>query len=833
MAEAQTNKDRLKEITSSIETGIKELFESDKYRQYLTTMSRFHKYSVNNTMLIYMQKPDATVVAGFNKWKDQFGRNVMKGERGIKIIAPTPYKKMIEQDKLDPDTKLPMRDADGKIITEEKEIKIPMFKPVTVFDVSQTDGKPLPQLASDLQGNVQNYDVFMEALKRSSPVSVTVEPMAANMDGYYNTEHRDIHIREGMSEVQTVSATVHEIAHSKLHDYKKNELLDSKDDFQDIEILGHDAVFSNWRIDRSKLPEGLYCYDLRGSDDDPGQYKFLEDRVVVNHAGCVITAEPIEIPEDGRIDISDEMGFNGGVMALRKFYEDAYPDKAKKSRNTEEVEAESISFTVCAYYGIATGENSFGYIATWSKGKELSELRESLETINKTASSLITDIDRNYAEIMKERGLDKVTLEQTVPEVENSAVEPTEGLFLLDNKTYLHLQPTDGGYDYSLYEKESMKLLDGGIYEDNDLPERPARALTVARVEILALHGLAPEKVEKVSLDVLEQFQAANEVVAPEVERGVEEPPAVTAPDNGYLPDPAVSVESMNAYGYTDDDMLPLSRERALELFERDVPVYMLYTDNTEAMAFDTDEIIAFDGMLGVTAADWKLAPDDLKPKRQDVEQAFLNNPADAFAIYQLRNVDDTAELRFMGTDYLQSKGLEIERANYVPVYTGNLASNGDEQDKLNDIYTKFNIDRPQDFTGHSLSVSDIVALRQNGMVSCHYVDSWGFKEVPTFLPQQNYLKNAEMAMEDDYNQIDGIVNNGKRETTAELEEKVKAGQPISLLAYVEAARREAEPQETSKQPEKKSSVLAKLHTQSTENTMKSAPKKSAERELL
>ena len=401
----QTNKERLKEITDSIEKGIKELFDSDKYKQYLTTMSRFHRYSVNNQMLIYMQMPNATHVAGFNKWHDQFGRNVLKGQRGIKIIAPTPFKKKIEKEKLDPDTKLPVLDADGKPITEEKEISIPMFKPVTVFDVSQTEGKPLPQLASDLHGNVQNFDVFMEALKRSAPVPITIEPMAANMDGFYNTESKDIHIREGMSEVQTVSAAVHEIAHSKLHDYKKNELLESKDDYQEIEVCGVNGLFSNGRIDRSKLPEGLYCYDLRGTDNDPGELHYLEEQVVVNHAGSVITAEPIDLTEAGRLDVYDDMGFQGGSMTLRQFYENAYPEKAKKSRNTEEVEAESISFAVCAYYGIATGENSFGYIATWSKGKELKELRSSLETINKTSSELITDIDRNFAEIMKERGI--------------------------------------------------------------------------------------------------------------------------------------------------------------------------------------------------------------------------------------------------------------------------------------------------------------------------------------------------------------------------------------------------------------------------------------------
>ena len=767
MAETQTNKDRLKEITASIETGIKELFESDKYRQYLTTMSRFHKYSVNNTMLIYLQKPDATVVAGFNKWKDQFSRNVKKGERGIKIIAPTPYKKMIEQDKLDPDTRLPMRDTDGKIITEEKEIKIPMYKPVTVFDLSQTEGKPLPQLASDLQGNVQNYDVFMEALKRSAPVPIEIIPLVDNLDGYFDSGHQRIAIREGMSEVQTVSATIHEIAHSKLHNKELPE------------------VVEQWKL--VMVSDGGTRRDFTGGYDTQAEAEAVADAIDWK----VVDENEFE----WRLEVDEDTSI---------------AEYVRKSRNFEEVQAESVSFAVSAYYSIATGENSFGYIASWSKGKELSELRESLETINKTASTLITDIDCNYAEIMKERGLDKVEPEQTAAPFYEYKLHANPRASGKKDAAFIQAYEHKGGELYA------SDIIGFGAYSDF----------------IPLVNRLNDDKVTPaVAMQITDEY--AYTPPSPEVERGVEETPTVTAPDNGYLPDLSMSIEAMNAYGYTDADMLPLSRERAIELFERDLPVYMLYTDNTEAMAFDTDEIITFDGMLGVTAADWALVPDDLKPKQQDIEQAFISNPADAFVIYQLRNADDTAELRFMNTDYLQSKGLEIDRANYIPVYTGVLDNNGDEQDKLNSIYAKFNIDRPQDFTGHSLSVSDIVVLRQNGVVSCHYVDSWGFKEMPTFLPQQNYLKNAEMAMEDDYNQIDGIINNGKRETTAELEEKVKAGQPISLLSYVEAARRESEPQEAPKQPEKKPSVLAKLHIPSTENTMKSAPKKSAERELL
>ena len=697
MAEKQSNKDRLKEITDSIENGIKELFESEKYKNYLRTMSRFHKYSVNNTMLIYMQKPDATVVAGFNKWRDQFGRNVLKGEKGIKIIAPTPYKKKIEEAKLDPDTKLPMLDANGKAIMEEKEIKIPMYKPVTVFDVSQTEGKPLPQLAADLTGNVQNYEVFMEAVKRSAPVPVFMEDLTG-MDGYYNDENRRIAVRTGMSEVQTVCAAIHEIAHSLLHSHSKET----------------NEVTPSWKV--VMVSEGGTKHDFS--------------------SGFKTEAEANHFAEAENWRYLDENRFEWRL----EVEEDLSAVKAAAlSRNTEEVQAESISYAVCAYFGIETGENSFGYIATWSKGKELPELKASLETINRTASGLITDIDRNYKALMKERGLDK---------------EP---------------------------------------------------------------ESLAAEPVQEIT---------------------VQEPEPVSAPDNGAVPDPAISVESMNAYGYTDSNMLPLTKERALELMERDVTVYMLHTDNTEAMAFDADEIRSFDGIFGVEVSEWETVKDRFAP--QDYEKAFLDNPADSFAIYQLRDNDDTARLHYMNSEYLEKKGLSVQKENYAAVYAGNLDRRGDTQDKLNGLYETFNIRRPEDFRGHSLSVSDIVALKQNGVVSCHYVDSWGFKELPGFLKPENYLKNAEMAMEDDFGMIDGIINNGPRKTVAELEEQSKTGKPISLLELAQAVHREDEEKHRAQQPVRrekpgeKPSILAKLKAPSVADTksVKSAPKRSAEREL-
>ena len=727
--EKQTNKERLKDITDSIERGIQDLFQSDKYAEYLRTMSRFHKYSVNNTMLIYMQKPDATLVAGFNKWRDQFERNVMKGEKGIKIIAPTPFKKKIEQEKRDPDTNLPMLDADGKVITEEKEIKIPMFKPVTVFDVSQTDGKPLPQLASDLSGNVQNYEVFMEALRRSATVPIEILPIRDGSDGYFSLDKQKIAIREGMSEVQTVSAVVHEIAHSKLHNQKKIEEPKDAPKYQEVEIFDVPALFSDWRISLDDLPEGLYRYDLRGSDDDPGMPVTVEQNVTVNHAGAIITAKPLDLGKDGRLFLTEETGlkFVGSEIFMQRFF-----NEQQKDRNTEEIEAESIFFAVCAYYGIATGENSFGYIAAWSKDKELKELRASLETINKTSSELITDIDRNYAEIMKER-----EAEMTI-ETDEKSLEETQS------------------------DENTSKTAEGSIDE---------------------------------------------------ISRKVQEEEPVQAPDNGYMPDPSMSVEAMNAYGYTDSDMLPLSKERALELFVRDVPIYMLYEGNTEAMAFEAEDIVLFSGCFGITREDWDAVKDEVPPMdleliRQKRERAFLESPGDAYAIYQQKRDDSTADIRFMNSEYLQKKGIEPQYENYELVYTGALTKDGNQIEKLEDLYRIFNVEHPQNFVGHSLSVSDIVALKQAGVVSYHYVDSIGYKELINFRTTENYLKNAEMQMEDDLGMIDGIINNGPKEEP----------KPV----------KQAEETKT-----KKPSVLAKLRQYQKEDREKTTQHRSAERDLI
>ncbi len=225
MAEKKpSNREQVKQIVAGIEGSIQELFQSERYAEYLRTMSRFHTYSVNNTILIHMQMPNATHVAGYNKWKNQFGRHVKQGEKGLTIIAPTPFKRKIEEMKLDPDTKAPVLDEDGNAVTEEREIEIPLFKPVKVFDVSQTEGAPLPSLVSNLTGDVEQYEAFMEALRRTSPMSINVEPLRPGLDGLCNHDDQIISIQEGMSQVQTVCATVHEITHAVLHSREKDRL---------------------------------------------------------------------------------------------------------------------------------------------------------------------------------------------------------------------------------------------------------------------------------------------------------------------------------------------------------------------------------------------------------------------------------------------------------------------------------------------------------------------------------------------------------------------------------------------------------------------------------
>ena len=611
MVEKTPIKEQIKKLTDQIEAGIKALFQSgdlEKYQAYLRTMSHFHHYSVNNQMLIFSQCPHATLVAGYQKWQNQFSRHVMRGEKGISILAPTPYKIKVEKEKLDPDTKLPLLDADGNTITEEKEVQIPMFRPVKVFDVSQTDGKPLPERVqspvAELTGNVEHYEAFMEALRRVSPVPIEVKSPRNDLDGFFSPSKQSITLRAGMSEVQTVCVAVHEIAHSKLHDYAKQ------------------------------------------------------------------------------------------------------PNSQPKDSNTEEIEAESIAYTVCAYFGIETSANSFGYVATWSKDKDLKAFKDSLDTIRKTSSELISGVEQQFKEICKERG---ISLEPAQP-AQKQPEQDIEKLYMVDNEKYIHVQRSDTGIDYTIYDAASAKALDGGVLDDT------GQLLSAAALTVCKLHNIGDAApIRLAPLELLNGLQEANElpfgadvqITSAEVTSAAEPLPDLPQLEQDYpMPDPTVDFAQMYQFGYTDGNtILPLSKERARELFLQDVPIFVLNSDNTEYMVLDTEDLGAHSGIFGVERTEWERVRDTLQP------------------------------------------------------------------------------------------MPDIVAPKQPDAVSYLHDDT--AKTQP-----ENYLKNAEMALEDDYGMIDGIINNGPKQTVAEQEER--------------------------------SSILAKLKApvETTNRTEKHAPKRSAEKEL-
>ena len=705
--------EKLKEITDRLEQGIAELFDSERYREYLKVMSKFHNYSFRNTVLIAMQKPDASLVAGFSAWKNNFERNVMKGQKGIKIIAPSPYKIKQEMQKIDPHTQKPVIGKDGKPVTEEKEVTIPAYKVVSVFDVSQTEGKELPDIAVDeLTGDVDRYKDFFAALEKTSPVPIAFENIEGGSHGYYHLEDKRIAINEGMSELQTLKTAIHEIAHAKLHDI-----------------------------------------DLNAPKDE----------------------------QQPHVD-----------------------------RRTREVEAESVAYTVCQHYGLDTSDYSFGYVAGWSSGRELSELKSSLETIRSAAAEIINSIDENLAELQKAQ--DK---EQTAGQE----------------------QPTRE-------EKAAPK--------EQPQPEAPAKADTAGKEK--------PEAAAPGKSGAQEKAGAApKEAFTPETIYKMRRNPYGDSPENSHL---------LQAYVTQENGRAKMGD--------------VLYTGTPEKCR----ELMGQLKSGGLTEGDVK----QLYAKAQETAQT-AGQDKDTFSIYQIKGGDETRDFRFEPYDRLQAAGNVVDRANYELVYSAPLAP----ETSLEDIYTRFNIDHPKDFKGHSLSVSDVVVLHQDGQDAAHFVDSVGFREVPEFLQEQkqltpddletgetvktprgtfhvtamsreqieaagygfhhksddgkylimgngtrafavaaeqaqrdNPLKTAEQTIEQNGNMIDGIINNTP--TVDELEAKVKAGEQISLVDLANAVKADKERGKGAK-PEKKPSIRAQLRADKEKAQKKNAKQKSQDLE--
>ena len=669
--------EKLKEITDRLEQGITELFESERYKEYLRVMSKFHNYSFNNTLLIAMQKPDASLVAGFSAWKNNFGRNVMRGQKGIKIIAPSPYKVKQEMKKIDPHTQQPIIGKDGKPVTEEKEITIPAYKVVSVFDVSQTEGKELPDIAVDeLTGDVERYRDFFATLEKTSPVPIGFEQIPGSSHGYYHLEDKRIAIQEGMSELQTLKTAIHEIAHAKLHDI-----------------------------------------DLNAPENE---------------------------------------------------------QQPRATRRTREVEAESVAYTVCQHYGLDTSDYSFGYVAGWSSGRELSELKSSLETIRSAAAEIINSIDEHIAELSKAQDKEQ-TVEQEQPDKEKTAA-----------------------------------------------PEQPKQE--------------APTQ-EKAAF-------------TPETIYRVRRNPYSDSKENTYL---------LQAYVTQENGRAKMGA--------------VLFTGTPQKCRELMGQLKSGELTEGQVKELYAKAQETAKTAEQD---------KDTFSIYQLKHGDETRDLRFEPYDRLQATGNSVDRANYERVYSAELTPGT----SLEDIYTRFNIDHPKDFKGHSLSVSDVVVLHQNGQDAAHYVDSFGYKSVPEFLQEQkqltpdeletgetiktprgtfyvtdmsreqmeaagygfhhqsddgkylimgngtrafaiaaeqweNPLKATEQTTEQNENMIDGIINNTP--SVDELEAKVKAGETISLVDLANAVK--ADKERGKGKPEKKPSIRAQLKADKEKAQKKAAAK--------
>ena len=917
---SENQKDRLKEITDRLEQGILEVFESERYKEYLRVMSKFHHYSFNNTMLIALQKPDASLIAGFSAWKNSHGRTVKKGEKGIRIIAPAPFKVKQEMEKLDPKTNMPLIGADGKAVTEEKEITIPAYKVVSVFDVSQTEGKEIPSIGVDeLTGDVSQYEDFFTALKKASPVPIALEHIEGSAHGYYHLAEKRIAIDDNMSELQTLKTAIHEIAHAKLHDIDLNAPKEEKE----------------------------------------------------NHP----------------------------------------------NQRTREVEAESVAYTVCQHYGLDTSDYSFGYVAGWSSGKELSELKGSLETIRLAASELIDSIDGHFKELQRARE-NELSEKETEPALQE---EKQETAYLLENGNYLYIQTCETGYDYTLYQPDFTDL-DGGQLDN------PEISIEKARDEILKMHELSGQELKEIPIDDFEKMQeeASQEMdVSVQVKYyPIHEAAAKRAKEmnsfsdytpgsatleykslvdqaaeiaenqkkrvdqsfhekidalldtyskklaanmnNGFAIDsrvPSVLIaggsnfptrkkEKQNAArdknygewkeiqgllekirstgmgGISADDpdavkkltakleKLTKAQEtmkavnayyrkhkslegcpeldgKAIEKLKKGMEIRgiqdkpypswalsnnnaeirrikeriqslsvnkeELYTgwefaggraeinvkDNRLQLFFDDkpdgkirDELKANGFRWSPKASAWQRqlnsnaiyasdAISSIKPlsgervielqrnfrkeERKEAQPEYIYKAQeevaekDTFQIYQLKRGENTRELQFESYDRLKESGQTLNPDHYVKVYEAELTKGL----SLEDIYSRFNIDHPKDFYGHSLSVSDVVVLHKDGKDSAHYVDRFGYKDAPEFLKPQNYLKHVEDIVEQNDNNFDGIINNTPNApTVSELEQKIKAGEAISLTELAKAVK--VENRNTS-EPEKKPSIREQL----------------------
>ena len=658
-------------------------------------------------------------------------------------------------EKIDPATQKPVIGADGKPVTEEQEIEIPAFRVVTVFDVSQTEGKEIPDIAvSELTGSVEQYQDFFAALEKASPVPIAFENIEGGAHGYYHLEEKRIAIDEGMSELQTLKTAIHEIAHAKLH-----------------------------AIDR-------------------------------------------DAPATEQADRPD--------------------------RRTREVQAESVAYAVCQHYGLDTSDYSFGYVAGWSSGRELSELKASLETIRKAANELITDIDGHLAQLQQEREAkqeaeqpqEQQTPDQTEAPALDPAAEPvvtvlwSESPHLQEGQTMpLHEAdalfakldaeyPAGMGYDKTKFRidftfrgqpdnyegRQDFGDGDGSLiqhiqsYHEYYVQDESWKNHVIAET---GLEGWEQDKAERDML--LGEFVPYMKLhcnlsqMEQEARRPLRSGEELTPEQSAYFH--AVLDYVQECRPLLNQGQYQLPEPPKLSDFDQTLQDY-----KAQVQAEIAQEAAA----AGMTVEEYAAA-------------GYEAPEQDSFSIYQIKSGDEMRDYRFEPYDRLQATGRSVDRGNYDLVYTAPL----DGKTTLEDIYRTFNIDHPADFKGHSLSVSDVVVLHQGGKDTAHYCDNFGFQQVPEFL-RENSLRTAELSTEQNENMIDGVINNTP--SMGELEAKVKAGEQISLTDLADAAKAEAKKpkaHQSRKAQQKKPSIRAQLKAAQAEQAKKKpAREKSQELEV-
>ena len=754
---ADKRADQLKEITERLEQGVKDIFTSEMYTKYLLTMSKFHNYSFNNTLLIAMQRPDATLVAGYNAWKNKFNRYVKKGEKGIQIIAPAPVKEREEREKIDKDTGLTVLNESGEPEIEVVERVIPRFRVTTVFDYAQTDGEPLPTLeVNELTARVKDYTLLKEAIEQVSPVPICFGEIEGSAKGYYSHMDKEICVRADMGESQTIKTMIHEVAHAMLHDSDQMKQRGEEKDQLTKETEAESIAFtvcSALGIDTSD-----YSFPYVASWASGKELKELKDSMDTIR---LTAADFLEKLETAVAERSVER------MTAMEYAEKLIADKERDKTVFDNSQRNLIvNFAYKLDDRAATEElaNNLAAAVAAENTEEINRLMwEAEEKIESLPDGMIGLSEMHEYGYLKD---------DVLPLTKEGARE----WHRLGERIYPLFQDGTAG-DFA--SQEEIEQHDGifGIKADawsaillekneeylEDEYARPDAALTViSREQALRLFDegkqiylirISPWPVLVTGREEIERgsdyFQIAKEDLEKDKQKAMEN--SEKAPVEKLAADLDEFAFDFDFYHYKDSVE---DREQAVEALKEQIQA----GDVQPIREWLQDAVEESEGESAEKAAELITRLDALVK-----EQKLLSGSEKQFGIYQITARDQEHDYRFMNLDFVKRHGMEVNRADYELVYTAPLT----EKDTLEAIYERFNIQRPADFTGHSLSVSDVVVLNDGKSIKACYVDSIGFAELPDFFKERKIDLQKETILDEQLQEIEifdkpGLFSNGR-----------------------------------------------------------------------